>query len=210
MDHHRKTDDDKEKKLINLKAIKDTIIKEYENPDLVAFGKSSQIVRNVILRKYPKFKDHLTEKLMRNMLKRFSTTYSITRKLKRNKYFHGTSFYSTHPHYRWHVDLQDMTMFRKAVGLRRQDAFNFLLVCVDDFSNYFMVEAIKNKQAKLVFEAFAKIVRREKALPTIVYCDRGTELYNKIFNNKMKLGFRVQFTIDKRKAVYAERAIQTI
>ena len=73
-----------------------------------------------------------------------------------------------------------------------------------------MVEAIKKKQAKLVFEAFAKIVRREKALPAILYCDRGTEFNNKIFNNKMKLGFRVQFRIDKQKAVYAERAIRTI
>ena len=206
----KKKEGDKKKKSINLKAIKDIIIKEYENPDSAAFGKSSQIIRKVILRKYPKFKNHLTEKLMRNTLKRFSTTYSITRKLKRNKFFHSTSFYSTHPHYRWHVDLQDMTMFRKAVGLSRQDAFNFLLVCVDNFSNYLMVEAIKNKQAKLVFEAFAKIVRREKGLPTIVYCDRGTEFENKIFNNKMKLGFRVQFVIDKRKAVYAERAIRTI
>ena len=62
----------------------------------------------------------------------------------------------------------------------------------------------------MVFEAFTKIVRREKALPTIVYCDRGTEFDNKLFNNKMKLGFRIQFMIDKQKAIHAERAIRTI
>ena len=101
-------------------------------------------------------------------------------------------------------------MFRKAAGLKKQDALNYLLVCVDDFSNYFMVEAVKNKQAKSVFDAFAKIVRREKALPTIVYCDKGSEFDNKLFNDKMKLGLRVQFTIDKQKAVYAERAIRMI
>ena len=106
-----------------------------------------------------------------------------------------------------------MTMFRKAAGLNKQDALNYVLVCVDDFSNYFMVEnktSGKNKQAKSVFDAFAKIVRREKVLPTIVYCDEGSEFDNKLFNDKMKLGFRVQFTIDKQKAVYAERATRMI
>ena len=84
-------------------------------------------------------------------------------------------------------------------------------MCVDDFSNYFMVEPIKDKKAMTtLFNAFVKIVRREWALPTIVYCDKGSEFDNKIFNNKMKLGFRVQFTTDRRKAVYAERAIRTV
>ena len=95
-------------------------------------------------------------------------------------------------------------MFRKVACLDKQDALNYLLVCVDDFSSYFMVEAVRNKQAKSIFNAFTKIVRREKALPTIVYCDKGSEF------DKMKLGFRVQFTVDKRKAVYTERAIRMI
>ena len=101
-------------------------------------------------------------------------------------------------------------MFRKAAGLNKQVSFNYLLVCVDDFSNYFMVEVVKNKQATSVFDAFAKIVRREKALPTIVYCDKRSEFNNKLFNDKMKFSFRLQFTVDKRKAVYAERAMRTI
>ena len=120
------------------------------------------------------------------------------------------SFYFTHPHYRWHVDLQDMLIFRQAVNLQRQDANNFLLICVDDFSNYFMVEPIKDKKAMTIFNAFTKFVRREQALPIIVYCDKGSEFNNKIFNNKMKLGYRVQFTIDRRKAIYTERVIRTI
>ena len=73
-----------------------------------------------------------------------------------------------------------------------------------------MVEPIKDKKVMTVFNALAKIVRREWALLTIVYCDKGSEFANKIFNNKMKLGFRVQFTINRRKAVYAEQAIRTM
>ena len=44
----------------------------------------------------------------------------------------------------------------------------------------------------------------------MVYCDKGSEFDSKLFNDKMKLGFGVQFTIDKQKAVYAERAIRMI
>ena len=150
------------KNKILMRTIKDTIIREYEDPNSPTFGKSSQIVRKVLLRKCPAFRKDLTEKVARDTLKKFSSTYSLTRKLKKSKCFHGTSFYSTHPHYRWHVDLQDMTIVRKVACLKRKDTFNFLLVCVDDFSNYIMVEAIQNKQAKTVFQAFAKIVKREK------------------------------------------------
>ena len=73
-----------------------------------------------------------------------------------------------------------------------------------------MVEPIKDKKAMTVFNAFTKIVRRERALPTIVYCDKGSKFNNKIYNNKMKLGLRVQFTINRRKAIYTEQAIRTI
>ena len=207
MGHKKRTMTNKSSRITKKsfqKSMEETLVKEYEDTDSPAFGKNSQTVKQVVLRKYPRFKGHLTDKFTRDTLNRLSTTYSMMRTLRHNKHFHGTSFYSTHPHYRWQVDLQDMSIFRQAANLQRQDANSFLLICIDDFSNYFMVEPIKDKKAMTVFNAFAKIVRREWALPTIVYCDKGSELNNKIFNNKMKLGFRVQFTINRRKAVYAE------
>ena len=36
-----------------MRTIKDTIIREYEDPNSPTFGESSQIVRKVLLRKYP-------------------------------------------------------------------------------------------------------------------------------------------------------------
>ena len=145
------------------------------------------------------------------MLER-SIAYSNTRHLNKNKYFHGTSFYSPHPHHRWHVDLQDMSLFRKAAGLKRGDAFYFLLVCVHDFSNYIMIEPLRNKRADTILKGFEAIIKREKFryFPSIIYCDKGTELNNKIFTNPKKVNFKVQFTTDRRKAVYAEHAIRTI
>ena len=117
----------------------------YHDPTSPAFGKSAQLVRQIVLKNLDAKPKHLlTLRLVRDRLE-CSIAYSNTRHLNKNKYFHGTSFYSPHPHQRWHMDLQDMSLFRKAAGLKREDAFNFLLVCVHDFSNYIMVEPLRNK-----------------------------------------------------------------
>ena len=89
-----------------------------------------------------------------------------------------------------------MALFRQAAELKK-DAFNFLLVCMDNFSNYLMVEPIRDKQAKSMPEGFAKIVQREGILWAIVYCDKGTEFDNKTFNSHKKVRFWVQFTIHR-------------
>ena len=85
-----------------------------------------------------------------------------------------------------------------------------MLICVDDFSNFFMVELIKNKRAATVLNTMLKIIQRVKSVPIFIYCDKGSEFDNKLFKDQDTNGFRVQFTIDRRKAVYAERAICTI
>ena len=64
---------------------------------------------------------------------------------------------------------------------------------------------LRDKRAKTVH-----IIKTERAIPIIIYCDQGSEFKNKLFDNSKSNGFRVQFTIDRCKAVYAERAIRTI
>ena len=54
-----------------------------------------------------------------------------------------------------------------------------------------------------------KIIQQVKSMPIFIYCDKGSE-FDKLFTDRSTNGFRVQFTIDRRKAVYAERAIRTI
>ena len=97
-----------------------------------------------------------------------------------------------------------MSIFKKS---KKASAFNFMLICIDDFSNYFMVKLLQNKKASTVHNAMIKLIREEGNIPTIVYCDQGSEFNNKLFNDPYENGFRVQFTIDHRKAVYAECAI---
>ena len=104
-----------------------------------------------------------------------------------------------------------MTIFKRA-GKRSKKGteYNFMLVCIKDFSNFFMIELIKNKRAATVLNAVIKIIQRVKSMPVFIYCDKGSEFDNKLFTDQSTNGFRVQFTIDRRKAVYAERAIRTI
>ena len=190
----------------------DIVLNEYEDTSSPAFGKNAATVRNVLLRKYPQYKNQLTPAFVRSTLETHSPAYSTTRvTTQQPKSFRGTSFYSPHPHYRWHVDLQDMTIFKKA-GKRSKKGteYNFMLVCVDDFSNFFMIELIKNKRAATVLNAVIKIIQRVKSVPIFIYCDKGSEFDNKLFTDRSTNGFRVQFTIDRRKAVYAERAIRTL
>ena len=85
-----------------------------------------------------------------------------------------------------------------------------MLICIDDFSNYIILRLLRNKNAKSIHNAIIDIIKAEKTIPTIIYCDHGSEFKNKLFDDPKGNGFRAQFTIDRRIAVYAERAIHTI
>ena len=85
-----------------------------------------------------------------------------------------------------------------------------MLVCVDDFSNYIMIKLLRDKKAKTVHTAMINIIKETGAIPTIVYCDKGSEFDNRLFNDPNTNFSKVQFTVDRRKAVYAERTIRTI
>ena len=135
---------------------------------------------------------------MRKILEELSTTYSKTHQTKMNKFFFGTSFCSNHPHFRWHVDLQDMSIFKHSHISGR---YNFMLICVDDFSNYIMTCLLCDKRASTVHKAIIEIIRNEGQIPTIICCDQGSEFKNKLFNNCHENRFQVQFTIDRCKAV---------
>ena len=54
------------------------------------------------------------------------------------------------------------------------------------------------------------IIKATGAMPTIVYCDKGSEFDNRLFNNPKTNFFKVQFMVNGRKAVYAECTIRTI
>ena len=96
----------------NLQSLQRHVIDAYQDTKSPAFSKSANMVHTVLANKFPKL--HFTNRFVKDALNELSTTYSRIRLVNKNKHFFGTSFYSPHPHYRWHVDLQDMSIFRKS------------------------------------------------------------------------------------------------
>ena len=75
--------------------------------------------------------------------------------------------------------------------------YNFMLVCVDDFSNYIMIKLLRDKKAKTVHTAMINKIKETGAIPTTVYCDKGSEFDNRLFNDPKTNFFKVQFTVDR-------------
>ena len=80
---------------------------------------------------------------------------------------------------------------------RLANHFNFMLICIDDFSNYMMVKLLCDKHATTIHKAIIDLIREEGSIPTIIYCDQGSEFKNKLFNDPKSNGFQVQFMIDR-------------
>ena len=172
------------KRKLDTTTLIDIVSNEYEDTSSPAFGKNATTVRSVLLKTFPQYKERLTPAFVRSTLETHSPAYLTTRVTTQLKSFHGTSFYSPHPHYRWHVDLQDMTIFKKAGKKSKKGTeYNFMLACIDDFSNFFMIELLKNKRAATVLNALIKIIQRVKSMPIFIYCDKGSEFDNKLFTD---------------------------
>ena len=164
----------------------------YQDTNSPAFSKSANMVCAILANKFLKL--HFTNHFIKDTLNKLSTTYSRSRLVNKNKHFFGTSFYSPHPHHRWHIDLQDMSIFKKS---NISTMYNFMLVCVDDFRNYIMIKLLHDKKAKTVHTAMINIIKETGAIPTIVYCNKISEFDNRLFNDPKTNLFKVQFTVDR-------------
>ena len=125
------------KKNNNLQSLKRHVMNVYQDTNSPAFSKSANTVHAVLANKFPKL--HFTNCFVKDTLIELSTMYSRTRLVNKNKHFFGMSFYSPHTHHRWHIDLQDMSIFKK---YNISTMYNFMLVCVNDFSNYIMIKLL--------------------------------------------------------------------
>jgi hypothetical protein len=70
----------------------------------------------------------------------------------------------------WQVDLIDV---RKIKGSNYQH--NYILTCIDVFSKYAWVVALKNKTAESTKKAFEDIIKKNNRKPNYIYLDAGRE-----------------------------------
>ncbi len=68
---------------------------------------------------------------------------------------------------------------------KENDNIKFLLTCIDVFSKYAWARPLKNKTGKEVTKAFESILK-ENRVPQKLQTDKGTEFFNKHFQQLMK------------------------
>ena len=107
----------------------------------------------------------------------------------------------------WSIDLVDMIDYKTS----NNKGFRYIFVSVDNFSKYLWAIPLKNKYSQIITNEFSNILTTSKRKPVKIYSDRGTEFYNSIFQNFLKLKIIHHYSrfADKGPSI-AERVIRAI
>lgn len=104
----------------------------------------------------------------------------------------------------WQADLIDMSTLKS-----ENDQYRFILSCIDIFSKYAWVVALKKKDGLSIVNAFADIFKERK--PKKLQTDQGTEFINKRFQEFLKAEEVYFFTThSETKACVIERFNRTL
>ena len=107
----------------------------------------------------------------------------------------------------WSIDLADMIDYK----ISNNKGYRYILVNIDNYSKYLWAIPLKNKDSQTITNEFSNILTKSKRKPLKLESDRGTEFYNSIFQNFLKLKnihHYSRFT-DKGPSI-AERFIRTV
>ena len=81
----------------------------------------------------------------------------------------------------------------------------YLLFAIDLFSKYAWVNPLKGKRVITIFNAFRKIISKERK-PNKIWVDQGGEFYNNLFKRFLKTNnIEMYSTYKQGKSVVAER-----
>ena len=106
----------------------------------------------------------------------------------------------------WSLDLADMNAF-----IKYNDNYRYILCVIDVFSKYAFCIPLKTKSASSVLNAFKSVVESSKRSPQKIWVDKGSEFYNKDFQNWTKNhNISMYSTYGESKSVIVERFIRTI
>lgn len=105
----------------------------------------------------------------------------------------------------WQADLVDMQSSSKD-----NSGYKYILAVIDTFSKYAWAYPLKQKNKKLVSQAFQLILNKGR-VPKNLQTDCGTEFYNKEFKKLLdKYSINHYSTYSIKKASIAERFIRTL
>jgi hypothetical protein len=106
----------------------------------------------------------------------------------------------------WQADLIDMKSLKKY-----NNGFTYILTVIDCFTKYAWAVPLKTKSKEEVTKAFRFILKTCNSSPINLQTDRGTEFYNKPFQELMQsLKINHYSTYSTKKASIVERLIRTL
>ena len=79
----------------------------------------------------------------------------------------------------WSLDILDL----KDYGPENNRNYRFVLVVIDNFSNFGWTVPLKNKNAQTIKDSFENIILNSRRKPNLIESDRGKEFYNNIFQD---------------------------
>ncbi len=106
----------------------------------------------------------------------------------------------------WSCDLLDLVKYS-----RSNNGMRYILVCVDLFSRFLWMRALKNKTGEETKKAFMDIFNSGYRPTKALYTDKGAEFLNKGITSLLKqYNLKIYHTYGEMKSSLSERAIRTI
>ena len=107
----------------------------------------------------------------------------------------------------WSIDLGDFSDYKTS----NNKGFRYIFIVIDNYSKYLWGIPLKNKYSQTITTEFSNILTKSKRKPLKLESDRGSELYNNIFQNfnKNKNIHHYSRYTEKGPSI-AERVIRTI
>ena len=107
----------------------------------------------------------------------------------------------------WSIDLADFLDYETSNKKR----FRYIFAIIDNFSKYLWAIPLKNKYSQTITNELLNILTTSKRKPLKIETDRGTELYNSVFQNFSKLkNVHHYYQLTDKCPSIAERVIRTI
>ena len=107
----------------------------------------------------------------------------------------------------WSVDLADFSDYK----ISNNKSYRYIFIIIDNFSKYLWAIPLKNKYSQTKTNEFSNILSTSKRKPLKIESDRGTEFYNNIFQNFLKIkNIHHYFRYTDKGPSIAERVIRTI
>ena len=107
----------------------------------------------------------------------------------------------------WSIDLADMVDYK----ISNNKVFRYIFIVIDNYIKYLWAIPLKTKYSQTITNEFLNILSSSKRKPLKIESDRGSEFYNSIFQNFLKvknIHHYSRFT-DKGPSI-AERVIRSI